>query len=116
MVYWYLGDRVKRISPYRKIEAKRDLRLNTDRKNFSKAKKVVELIFQRGHSSLNLTGRRDYTVAILNQIFDIGYNKLIEDINTHSNQSEIRRYGELSYTTIYNSLKFLPGESQLENP
>lgn len=112
--YWHYGDRVNRISPYKRIEPGRDLLIKSDRKVFSKAKKVVNSIMKRGISVLNIT-EQVHSATTLNHIFNVGYNSLIDDIDHNSEQSQIRRYGEISFTTIYNSLKFLPDEGQVES-
>lgn len=103
---WHNGNSSLKIAPYKHISQKFDLKTEKERNLFSKAKGCIEMIY----SSCKLISGSESVGQ--DEMFECGLNKLInliEERKRSANESVyvFRRYGEISFTTLYKDLKYV---------
>lgn len=116
---WYVGDSSKELPPYRMIDPALDFTSSAQKTLYSKAKRVVHLIEEKGrlHTDADRSVKlHTLTQTRISEIFSRGLNALISEIESArsdllSSEVTCRRYGEIAFTTLYNNLKFLASSS-----
>jgi hypothetical protein len=112
---WNYGDKAKNLPPYNLITAKFDLKTKNEQKLIYKAKTVIDAIEEAGRAGYIMNGNISVSKMSRidgNSIFNIGLSEIIKKIELKRSFNGLynnpnKRYGEISFTTLYNSFKFL---------